>query len=204
VQLQINYLDWDTAGIESGKCYDCAVRHGKKVYVMEPVKGGTLANVPDEALLLFKEKHPEWSPADWALRFVQSFPEVEVCLSGMNSMEQVEMNQKEFEPLSNDETEVLKQVKRIIEAKTVVPCTGCRYCVSHCPMGIPIPDYFKMYNELSRYPNEGWKIRPVYVQKAAQTAKASQCLSCRSCEKHCPQHIRICDYIKDVAAAMEE
>ena len=111
VQLQINYLDWDTAGIESGKCYETCVRHGKKVIVMEPVKGGTLAVLPEAAEQHLRSVHLDWSPADWALRFVQSLPEVEVCLSGMNTLEQVEENLRSFEPLTEDDISHLMKVR---------------------------------------------------------------------------------------------
>ena len=203
VQLQINYLDWDSSGIESGKCYECCVKHGKKVIVMEPVKGGTLAKLPEEAEALLKSIHPDWSPAAWALRFVQSLPGVEICLSGMNSMDQLIDNTKDFEPLTEDEIDALRKVRDIIESNTAVPCTGCRYCVSHCPMNIPIPDYFKMYNEIKRYPDDGWKIQPSYEQLAGLTTKASACIGCGSCEQNCPQHIAIPELMRNVAETME-
>ena len=204
VQLQINYLDWETAGIESRKCYECCVKHGKNIVVMEPVKGGTLAVLPPKADELLKSIHPDWSLAAWALRFVQSLPQVEICLSGMNAMEQLKDNVRDFAPLTENEIDALKKVREIIEAQTAVPCTGCRYCVSHCPMGIPIPDYFKMYNELMRYPDDGWKISPTYHQLAERTAKASACIECKSCEQHCPQHISIPEFIRQTAKAIED
>ncbi len=203
VQLQINYLDWDTAGIESGKCYETAVRHGKQVYVMEPVKGGSLANLPSEAMALLQSVHPDRTAADWALRFVQSLPGVEICLSGMNTMEQMQANMQPVEPLSEAERELLFRAAGIILANTRIPCTGCGYCVSHCPENIAIPDFFKMYNELCRYPEESWKIEPVYRQKCRQHGKASQCIGCGSCARHCPQNIRIPEYLKKVADAFE-
>ncbi|MBE6541744.1 MAG: 4Fe-4S dicluster domain-containing protein [Ruminococcaceae bacterium] len=199
VQLQINYLDWDTAGIESRKCYETCVKHGKKVIVMEPIKGGTLASLPEEAESLLKSVHPEWTSASWALRFVQSLPEVIVCLSGMSSVEQVEENMCQFDVLTESDIEYLWNVRDIIERNTAVPCTGCRYCVDHCPMNIRIPDYFKMFNELSRYPNEGWKIKPAYGQAAKGYSKASDCISCGACESHCPQNIKIPEQMKSVA-----
>ena len=203
VLLQINYLDWDTAGIESGRCYETALRHGKSVFVMEPVKGGSLATLPEEAEEILRKVHPDWSPADWALRFVQSLPGVEVCLSGMNTIEQITANMKPFEPLTEEEVQPLFTVRDIIERNTKAACTGCRYCITHCPMHIAIPEYFRMYNELSRYPEDDWKIRPVYEDTARTHGRASACIFCHSCEAHCPQHLPIAALMKDAAEALE-
>ena len=231
VQLQINYVDWEASGIESRRCYETAVRHGKKVFVMEPVKGGYVASLPPEAEAILRAVHPELSPAVWALRFVQALPEVEIVLSGMNAMDQVEENMRGLEfsaenvgsgpaaeqpdapageknaagpaPLTAEELRALGRVREILEQNAGVRCTGCRYCVTHCPQEIPIPDYFRMYNELLRYPDEDWKILPVYEQTARSASRASDCVACRSCEQHCPQHLKISDYMKKVAEAME-
>lgn len=204
VQLQINYLDWESAGIESRKCYETCVRHGKTVMVMEPVKGGTLAKIPDKAERILKTVHPDWTPADWALRFVQSLPAVEICLSGMNSMEQVSANIAAFEPLTEYEIETLLSIVPIINGQTAVPCTGCAYCVEHCVKKIAIPDYFRMYNEIVRYPDDDWKIEPSYCHMTLTYGRASDCIACRSCEAHCPQGIRIADFMKDVAQRFEK
>ena len=204
VQLQINYLDWESAGIESRKCYEVCQAHGKSVLVMEPVKGGTLAALPEDAEVLLKEIHPDWSAADWALRFVQSLPQVEICLSGMNALPQIEANLRPFEPLGPAELDCLEKITGIIESQVKVACTGCRYCVTHCPKKIPIPDIFRMYNELSRYPDEGWKIRPSYQQLTQAQGKASDCICCRSCQKHCPQHLTIPEHIAQAAEVLEQ
>lgn len=203
VLMQINYLDWESAGIESRKCYETAVHHGKKIIVMEPVKGGTLATLPEEAENKLRAVHPDWTPADWALRFVQSLPEVEICLSGMGSVEQVNANIKPFDPLTEAEVSLLTEVRDIIEQKTAVACTGCQYCVSHCPKQIPIPQYIKMYNELFRYPGDDWKIIPSYNQVALSAGKASDCIGCQSCEAHCPQKLKIAEHMKDIAKRFE-
>ncbi len=203
VLIQVNFLDWDSAGIESGKCYDIVMKHGKKVFVMEPVKGGSLASLPEEAEEYLRGVHPDWTPSDWALRFVQSLPGVELCLSGMNELSHIDANLKKFHPFNEQEKDALFHVRGIIESQTAVPCTGCRYCVSHCPMNIPIPDFFKMYNEKKRYPQDGWKIIPTYRQMTQTCGKASDCIECHSCEQHCPQHIPIAEKILRVKYSFE-
>ncbi len=201
VLLQINYLDWDSAGIESGRCYETCVKHGKKVMVMEPVKGGTLARIPEEADRILRASHADWTPADWALRFAQSLPEVEIVLSGMNELEQVRRNLLDAEPLTEKDIGTLLSIRPFIIGDTAVPCTGCRYCVPHCPKDIAIPDYFRLYNEISRYPEDGWKIEPSYRHLAARKGRASDCITCRRCESYCPQKISIADQMERVARA---
>ena len=203
VQIQLNYLDWDAAGIEAGKCYDVCVRHGKSVIVMEPVKGGTLAALPEEAEALLRSVHPDWSPSRWALNYVRSLSGVEIVLSGMSAPAQVEENMSGAKDLSEEEEQILRKVSEVINKRTAVGCTGCAYCVSHCPQSIPIPDYFKMYNELQRYPQEGWKVRPVYDSLSRKHGKASSCLGCGSCEEHCPQRLPVPKLMKAVAKALE-
>lgn len=147
VQLQINYLDWENESIQSRKCYEVARKHGKPVLIMEPVKGGTLANIPAEAEKLLRDCHPDWSPASWALRFAASHEGVLAVLSGMNRMEQLEDNMSALDPavpLSEEELAVLKQAAAIIRNSAMVPCTGCRYCTVTCPKDIPIPDYLSL------------------------------------------------------------
>ena len=148
--------------------------------------------------------HPDWTPADWALRFVQSLPEVEICLSGMNSLEQMEANLQPFEPLNAEEIAYLMDVRPMIAKQTAIACTACRYCVTHCPQKILIPDVFKMYNEVCRYPADDWKIRPSYIQLTKNSGKASDCIACKNCERHCPQHLPISETMKLVAEKLEK
>lgn len=202
VQLQLNYLDWDSAAIEGRKCYETVVKHGKNVVVMEPVKGGTLSKLPQKAEKLFKAHSPD-SPARWALRFAQSLSRVSIVLSGMNRLEQVIENMEEMEPLTESERSLTQQAAHIIEEDTAVACTGCRYCTADCPKGIPIPDFFAMYNACQRNPEEDWKIQPVYQRMAADCAKASDCIQCGQCENHCPQKIPIISHLKQVVDAFE-
>lgn len=203
VLIQLNYLDWESEGIQSRACYETCLKHKKSIIVMEPVKGGTLATLPEEAETLLRSCHPDWTPADWALRFVQSLPGVEICLSGMGAVSQVEANIKPFALLSKEEVAILMQARDIIERKTAIACTGCQYCVPHCPKKIPIPQYIKMYNEIYRYPGDDWKIVPIYNRTALSSGKASECIGCRSCEKHCPQRLTISEHMRTIAQRFE-
>ena len=203
VLIQLNYLDWESEGIQSRRCYETALRHGKHIFVMEPVKGGTLAKLPEEAERKLRALHPDWTPSDWALRFVQSLPGVEICLSGMGDVSQVKANIAPFAPLTETEIGLLMEVRNIIESKTAIACTGCGYCAPHCPKKIPIPQYIRMYNELYRYPGDDWKIAPTYHQAALSHGKASDCIACRSCEKHCPQKLTIAKHMQSIAQKFE-
>lgn len=203
VQLQINYLDWDSAAIQSAKCYEIAVRHGKKVIVMEPVKGGSLATLPEQAETMLQTLRPGESPASWAIRFATNLDAVEIVLSGMNTMLQIEDNMRDFPPLNQEEYAALAGAAEIIRSRIAVSCTGCGYCLSHCPGHIPIPRYFALYNDYARNPEEGWKMENIYAGLAKKYAKASQCIGCGGCEKHCPQGLPVPTLLKDVAKAFE-
>ncbi len=195
VQLQINYLDWDSPSIQARRCYEVAVAHGKTVLVMEPVKGGSLAKLPQEAQRLL----PKGSAAQAAIRFASSLESVEIVLSGMNEMGQIKENMVDFTPISEMERQDLAQVARILRAKTAVACTGCSYCVRSCPQRIAIPQYFALYNDYSRSPDEGWKMQHAYDTVAAKRGRAADCLECQACEKLCPQNLPISLYLKEVA-----
>ena len=203
VQLQINYLDWESASVKARECYEIAVRHGKEVVVMEPVKGGSIASVPAEAEALMKSVRPDDSAASWAIRFAADLEQVSVVLSGMNAMEQVEDNMRDLPPLTEDERILLEKCADIIRVNTAIPCTGCGYCLAGCPKGIPIPKYFGLYNELSVKTDDDWKILPIYETLAKASSKASDCIGCRKCESSCPQKLKITEYLNDVARVME-
>ena len=208
VQLQLNYLDWEDERIQSRKCYETAVRHGKKVVVMEPVKGGRLARLPEEAEKLMRAVHPDWSPASWAIRFAASLPEVEMVLSGMSDMAQLEDNtgcMKDAAPLTEPEKAVLAQVAEILCTLPAVECTGCRYCVDGCPRNIPIPDYFALYNSDQMALRLGQPIQTQAYQRLAETGgKASACVKCRQCEGVCPQHLKVIQELGEVALIYEK
>jgi hypothetical protein len=200
VQLQINYLDWDNKIIQSKKCYETALRHNKPVIVMEPVKGGTLANLPQEAAELLSAYNPNASAASYALRFAASLDNVMMVLSGMSLPEQVADNTALFDsltPLNDTEKQLLAQVVDIIEHSTEIPCTSCGYCTEVCPQNIPIPQLFGLYNnyKINNNFSNMYHNRIVYNR-----GKSSDCIGCRQCEKNCPQHIAIPDYLKKIAA----
>lgn len=209
VQLQINYVDWESADVQSRACYETAVRHGKKVLVMEPVKGGLLVNIPQEAKALLEEADPGKSVASWAVRFAASLPEVVMVLSGMSNMEQMEDNlsyMRDFKPLTEEEKQLIDRVTKIILSKENIPCTGCRYCVDGCPQKIAIPDYFKLMNDISKFGEpQIARAKQQYGQYIGdmKLGKASACIKCGRCEQHCPQHLPIKKYLEDTAAMLE-
>jgi predicted aldo/keto reductase-like oxidoreductase len=208
VQLQINYLDWDNEGIQSRKCYETAVKHGKPVIVMEPVKGGNLASVPEKADSLFKAHNPDMSASSWAIRFAASLDSVVMVLSGMSDMEQMNDNtsyMRDFKPLLDDERAVVERAVRIIEESIAIPCTTCRYCVDSCPQNILIPDYFGLYNNKKQSGEQMFYVQDLYYSRRSEGyGKASECVECGECEKHCPQHLPIRQYLKDVAQSFEK
>lgn len=192
VQLQFNYVDFEDNNVQSKACYDVCVKHGKPVLVMEPVKGGSLVNLPEEALPLL----PNGSPASYAIRFAASFPNIVMVLSGMSNLAQIRDNisyMGDFQPLSEEEMAAIDKVRTIYQAKHRIPCTACRYCTEGCPAGIEIPDLFSCLNDL-RENKEGAAER-----YAAFENKADACLECGQCEGECPQHLHIRELLKQVA-----
>lgn len=204
VQLQINYLDWESNAIQSRKCYEVAEKHNMPVIVMEPVKGGTLADVPEAVEKMFKDYNSEASIPSWAIRFAASQKNVCMVLSGMNTIEQLLDNtsyMSDFTPVNDEEMECIKKAVSIINSSIAIPCTGCEYCVAGCPKNIYIPKCFSLYNaDKQEVASKGWTPQGEYYDNlVATTGKASDCIECRQCEGVCPQHLPIVDYLKDVA-----
>lgn len=197
VQLQFNYLDFDDPGVQSKACYDVAVKHGKKVMVMEPVKGGALVNLPDKAAEVLDGLNGG-SYASYALRFAASFPEVIMVLSGMGTMDMMNDNIStfsDFTPLSAEEFKATDRVREIIREVRHIPCTGCSYCTEVCPKNIPIPEIFATYNKY---------LAAKITRKDAKNSfpdspLATDCIKCGMCEKNCPQNIEIRKHLEDIS-----
>lgn len=207
VQLQMNYLDWESAEVQARKCYEVAIKHGKPVIVMEPVKGGTLADVPAEVRESFAAYHPDLSVPSWAIRFVASLDNVAMVLSGMSNVEQLMDNisyMKEFVPMNAEETELVHRAAEMIKDSIAIPCTGCSYCTEGCPMQIAIPDLFRVYNKSKRGEITDVEANEEYRQLTESGGKARECLACGQCQVACPQHLEIINYLKDVAKCMEK
>jgi len=197
VQLQINYLDWENEKICSRECHEIAVRHGKKIIIMEPVRGGALADVPVKVKMMFKSADSRLSVASWAIRFAASLENVMMVLSGMSNMEQVLDNtdyMQDFKPLTQDEMQMALLAGEIINGQAEIACTGCSYCTERCPKNIAIPQYFAAFNK---------KDKPQYEALTKTFGKASDCIRCGQCEKACPQLLSIRDHLESVAKRFE-
>lgn len=203
VLLQINYLDWESDFLQSRRLYETALRHGLRVLVMEPVKGGTLAKLPEEIAAPLRDMHPDWSMAGWALRFAQGLEGVETVLSGMNELGQVEENLAQISPLNAAEREALLHAAQRLRSAIAVNCTGCGYCEAGCPQGIAIARYFALYNEYARDPKEEWKLEAAYEQIARARGGAGDCIGCGTCEGSCPQKLPIIENLKRTAQVFE-
>ncbi len=202
VQLQFNYLDYDSPVVESRECYEVCVKHGKPVIVMEPVRGGKLVRLPDEAKAVFDEF--EGSYASFAIRYCASFDNIFMVLSGMEDLAMVEDNisyMKDFVPLSKAESEAVSKVQQILKKQNEIPCTACRYCVDNCPAEIPIPEIIACYN--SHLSNKNWESGWYYGNATANKGKAKDCLKCGCCEAECPQHIEIRDVLKKASQVFD-
>ncbi|MGI6173664.1 MAG: aldo/keto reductase [Christensenellales bacterium] len=205
VQLQINYIDWEDEGVQSRKCYEVCRKYGRSVIIMEPVKGGTLAALPENAAKELHALRADASVASWALRFAASLDGLITVLSGMSNDEQMADNIKtmrDFEPLSYKEMGAIDRVVSILRSQPSIPCTDCRYCMEDCPQHIGISRMFGLYNRFLRYENlEGAKAD--YARMTQEHPKASECLRCGACEARCPQRIPIIANLEKIASTLE-
>jgi len=198
VQLQINYADWESESIQSRACLEVAHKHEKPVIIMEPVKGGSLANLPELVAKVFKAADPDASLSSWALKFAASQPGIITVLSGMSNTEQMADNlatMKDFVPLDEAGMKVIADATAALNAIPSIPCTACQYCVKGCPMEINIPGVFKALNNYLIYNNlAGAKGNFGFATRKG--GKPADCISCGQCEAVCPQHISIIEELK--------
>ena len=207
VQIQLNYADWDNPLVQSGELYKILSERNIPIIVMEPCKGGRLANHDDECTEILKSVRPDKSIASWAFRYVGSLPGVTTILSGMSTQEQLEDNMntfKDFEPLSDEEKEAIEKVKEVMFRVELVGCTACRYCVDGCPMHIAIPDVISAVNTKRKFPGD---VRPNFfyggLVERDGNGKASMCIGCGQCEGVCPQHLPIIEIMKEAVEKFE-
>lgn len=206
VQIQLNYADWNNQVVHSGRFYEILHQRNIPIIVMEPVKGGMLANLQPELESVLKSIHPECSAASWALRFVGSLEGVATILSGMSTKEQMADNLQtfsHFQPLTKEEYQAIEMVVNKMQDMPLIPCTSCRYCCDGCPSGIYIPDIFHALNTVRLYPKDS-RPRMFYNNLTnASSGKASECIACGQCEGVCPQHLPIIELLKEAALKLE-
>lgn len=195
-QLQVNWLDWTFRHAKDK--VKLFTDNGIPVWVMEPVRGGKLANLPEWDMKMLKSLRPEATAAEWAFRFLQTLPEVKMTLSGMSNFEQLKENiesYNEAKPLNDKEMKALAVIAVEMINGGTVPCTACHYCTSHCPQGLDIPNLLELYNEHKL--TGGGFIAPMALGAVPQEKQPSACLGCRSCEAVCPQQIKISEALSD-------
>ena len=202
IQLQLNYADWENPKVAARENYEVARRHGVSIVVMEPVKGGALANPPKAVRELLKSYAPDRSCASWAIRFAASLEGIITVLSGMSNLEQMRDNisfMKAFQPLNSEEQAVIRQAMALLRASDAIPCTGCGYCTEGCPKKIPIPDIFSAMNlQLGNGQLEA--AADAYHSIAANGVSADDCIRCGQCERACPQGLPIIDRLSDAVS----
>ena len=193
VQLQINYADWEKPSVQSRGIYEVARMHDKPVVVMEPVRGGSLANPPVEIKNIFDRADSNASYASWAIRFAASLDGILTVLSGMSDEEQMKDNlsyMKDFRPMSKEELHIIQEAQEVYGSIKNIPCTACRYCTEGCPKKIDIPGIISSLN-LRSSSGQQRRSEEEYAEAVASGGKAGECMKCHKCEKVCPQHIEV-------------
>lgn len=201
-QLQLNYVDWTFQGCKEK--VELLEEYHIPVWVMEPLRGGRLAKLTEGERAVLKELRPQESIPAWAFRFLQTIPSVVVTLSGMSDLEQTKANLETFSteaPLSDMEWEAVLALGRSMTGSAALACTACRYCVSHCPQGLDIPDLLALYNE-HRFTGGGF-IAPMALSAIPKEKQPSACVGCRSCEAVCPQQLKISEAMADFTARLK-
>ncbi len=205
VQLQINYADWENPNVTARANWETVRKHGKSVVIMEPVKGGKLANPPAEVKKLFQDYAPDASPASWAIRFAASLDGVITVLSGMSTLEQMKDNvsfMRRFQPLDTGEQKIVQEAMGIMGHAAGIPCTACRYCTDGCPKGINIPGIFAAAN-LQLVSGQHEEAVAAFREAASPGHMASDCIRCRRCEQVCPQHLPVVEHLASCAEMLE-
>lgn len=203
VQIQFNYLDYEDEKVQSRKCYEVCEKYNKRVAIMEPVKGGSLINLPTDAQKILDSLHGG-SNASYAIRFAASFPLVTMVLSGMSNLSQMKDNlsyMKGFIPFSKNEFKAINKVREILLTQDLIPCTACRYCIDGCPKHIQIPDLFSCLNNKRR--NSNYDVSN-YQKFTLNHGKASECIKCGKCERICPQNLKIRELLETVKIEFEK
>ncbi len=204
VQIQYNYLDLEDPAIESRKCLEVCRKHGKPVIVMEPVKGGYLANLPEKAQSVV-DRLARGSAASYAIRFAAGADGVFMVLSGMSDLAQLRDNieyMRDFKPLDENETNAISEIRDVFREMQFIPCTACRYCTDGCPQSISIPDLFATIN--AKKMHDYWNADEYYKLHTAKHGRASDCIECGACEEICPQHLEIRSLLKTVSEEFEK
>ena len=206
VQLQINYGDWENPAIQSRACYETARKYDKPVIIMEPVKGGMLANPPESVKKILQAAEPESSCASWAVRFAANLDGLVTVLSGMSSVEQMEDNlsyMKDFKKLTPKQEETIEKAREALAKIPIIPCTTCNYCAKVCPQDIGVSGSFTAMNYLTLYGDkDAAKHQENWLVNMHGKKPAADCVKCGACEKACPQHIAIRDELEKVAKAL--
>ncbi len=204
VQIQFNYIDYEDEGVQSRLCYEVCRKHSKPVIIMEPVKGGSLVNLPDDAAAIL-DSLGTGSQASYAVRFAAGFEGVEMVLSGMGSMEMMEDNisyMKDYRPLDEKEMEAIDKVVKIVRAQPLISCTDCKYCVERCPLSIQIPTVFAAKNAKTKL--NLWRSGMLYQNAREEGTHPTECVKCGSCEAACPQKLPIRELLESISAEFDK